>query len=177
KSVKSLFEFIPLPHPVKFSSEDSGLVFNVTEIKEKRGKVRGIENIEQPMIGREEELNQLKECFSHSMYDGKFLITLITGEAGIGKTRLFTEFEKSFTRFKTLSVLKGRCLPYGKSFSYWPVMEILKQVLDIKERSTKEEIILKITTFSEKIFKDLALPYLDYKGILLNFLGLKSVKT
>ena len=48
----------------------------------------------------------------------------IVGEAGVGKSRLVAEALASFDA----RVVQGRCLPYGEGITYWPVVEILKQL-------------------------------------------------
>ncbi len=55
---------------------------------------RGLEGLETPMVGREQELATLQEAF-HAVASGpevRFLVAV--GEAGVGKTRLLQEFER-----------------------------------------------------------------------------------
>ena len=49
----------------------------------------------------------------------------VLGSAGVGKSRLVVEFLSSLEA----SVVRGRCLPYGEGITYWPVVEVLKQLL------------------------------------------------
>src|SRR5207248_11554896 len=49
----------------------------------------------------------------------------ILGPAGVGKSRLVAEFLRGV---EGASVLRGRCLPYGEGITYWPVVEVLKQL-------------------------------------------------
>ncbi len=51
------------------------------------------------------------------------LVTLV-GEAGIGKSRLAAELLASIDAH----VVAGRCLPYGEGITYWPVVEVLKEL-------------------------------------------------
>ena len=50
------------------------------------------------------------------------LVTVI-GDAGVGKSRLASEFLGSIEA----TVVLGRCPPYGEGITYWPVVEVLKQ--------------------------------------------------
>src|SRR5262249_46182751 len=43
---------------------------------------------------------------------------------GLGKSRLA---EEGVTQLE-VAVVRGRCLPYGEGISYWPVIEVLKQL-------------------------------------------------
>jgi tetratricopeptide (TPR) repeat protein len=54
------------------------------------------------------------------------LVTIV-GEAGVGKSRLAAELLSS----SEARVVRGRCLPYGEGITYWPVVEVLKQ-LDVR---------------------------------------------
>lgn len=60
------------------------------------------------MVGRNKELDQLKE-FLQAAINGKGNIVLVSGEAGIGKTRLIKELE-AYAESLGAKVLKGRCL-------------------------------------------------------------------
>ena len=51
------------------------------------------------------------------------LVTVV-GDAGVGKSRLAAEALASIDA----TVVRGRCLPYGEGITYWPVVEVLKQL-------------------------------------------------
>ncbi len=46
------------------------------------------------------------------------------GEAGVGKSRLAAEALASIEA----RVVRGRCLPYGTGITYWPLVEVVKQL-------------------------------------------------
>ena len=46
------------------------------------------------------------------------------GEAGVGKSRLVAEALAAVDA----RVVRGRCLPYGDGITYWPVVEVVKQL-------------------------------------------------
>ena len=49
----------------------------------------------------------------------------ILGTAGVGKSRLAAEFLDGVDA----TVFRGRCLSYGEGITYWPVVEVVKQLL------------------------------------------------
>ncbi len=51
------------------------------------------------------------------------LVTVV-GDAGVGKSRLVAEALISIDA----RVVRGRCLPYGEGITYWPVIEVVKQL-------------------------------------------------
>jgi predicted ATPase len=60
------------------------------------------------IVGRDKELDQLKELL-HATINGKGNIVLLSGETGIGKTRLVKEFEVCAESLG-VRVLEGHCL-------------------------------------------------------------------
>src|SRR5262245_27907290 len=76
--------------------------------------------LDAPMVGRETELRRLRDAFEQTVRDRSCQLFTILGAAGVGKSRLVSEFASSLDA--TL-VVRGRCLPYGKGITYWPVVE------------------------------------------------------
>ena len=78
-----------------------------------------------PMIGRERELRRLQDAFAQAVHDRSCQLLTILGTAGVGKSRLAAEFLGGLDGAR---VVRGRCLSYGQGITYWPVVEILKQL-------------------------------------------------
>jgi class 3 adenylate cyclase/tetratricopeptide (TPR) repeat protein len=76
-----------------------------------------------PMIGREQELQQVGDAFARALRDRSCQLLTVLGSAGVGKSRLAAEFLAG----ADARILRGRCLSYGDGITYWPVVEILKQ--------------------------------------------------
>jgi class 3 adenylate cyclase/tetratricopeptide (TPR) repeat protein len=81
--------------------------------------------LDAPLVGRERELRRLQEAFAQAVDDRSCQLFTILGVAGVGKSRLTGEFLGSVGE---ATVVRGRCLPYGEGITYWPVVEILKQL-------------------------------------------------
>jgi class 3 adenylate cyclase/tetratricopeptide (TPR) repeat protein len=77
------------------------------------------------MLGREHELELLRQAYERARRESACHLFTVLGTAGIGKSRLVTEF---LTGLDGARVLSGRCLSYGEGITYWPVVEILKQL-------------------------------------------------
>jgi class 3 adenylate cyclase/tetratricopeptide (TPR) repeat protein len=75
-------------------------------------------------VGRDRELERLREAFAQVVSDRRCELITVVGEAGVGKSRLSAELLASIDA----RVVRGRCLPYGDGVTYWPVVEVLKQV-------------------------------------------------
>ncbi len=115
-------------------------IYRLKGKKEKRGKLRGLEEINIPMIGREKELEKILEKFDEFLKEKKDFIITIKGEPGIGKTRLYEEFKR--IRGKEALFLEGRSLPYEIT-PFYPVISFINQLITRKGQN-----------FIEKLFPD-----------------------
>ena len=80
-------------------------------------------------VGRERELAAVHEAWQRVLAGERCELVTIVGEAGVGKSRLVAEALGSIEA----RVVQGRCLPYGEGITYWPVVEVIKQ-LDARPR-------------------------------------------
>jgi pimeloyl-ACP methyl ester carboxylesterase len=85
------------------------------------------------MVGRDIELAQLKE-FLHAAINGKGNTVLVSGEAGIGKTRLVKELE-AYAEPLGIRVLEGRCL-YESPTPFLPFRDALRNVFQVSKGDT-----------------------------------------
>jgi class 3 adenylate cyclase/tetratricopeptide (TPR) repeat protein len=80
--------------------------------------------LETPMVGRETELRRLHDAFKQAVNDRSCQLFTVLGAAGVGKSRLAAEFLEAVDA----TIARGRCLPYGEGITYWPVVEVVKQL-------------------------------------------------
>ncbi|MEY9872131.1 class 3 adenylate cyclase [Streptacidiphilus sp. MAP12-33] len=82
-----------------------------------------------PLVGRDRELRLLEGEWEQARYEGRCRLAVVTGPAGIGKTRLLREFtDRSAGRGHL--VLRGACQPYGAGLTYRPVAEAVHSLPD-----------------------------------------------
>jgi class 3 adenylate cyclase/tetratricopeptide (TPR) repeat protein len=79
---------------------------------------------ETPFVGRDHEAAVVREAWERAQSERGCELLTIVGDAGVGKTRLAAEALLSLDA----GVARGRCLPYGEGITYWPVVEVLKQL-------------------------------------------------
>ena len=77
-----------------------------------------------PLIGRQTELRRLQDAFAQAVRDGSCQLFTVLGAAGVGKSRLAAEFIATLQA----RVVHGRCLAYGEGITYWPVVEVVRQL-------------------------------------------------
>jgi predicted ATPase/class 3 adenylate cyclase len=78
-----------------------------------------------PLVGRERQLGSLFTAFTNAVTDRACHLFTVLGVAGVGKSRLVAEFVHGLE--DDVTVLRGRCLPYGEGITYWPVAEIVRE--------------------------------------------------
>jgi class 3 adenylate cyclase/tetratricopeptide (TPR) repeat protein len=79
---------------------------------------------ESRFVGRDRELAIIRDAWEGATRDRTCQLVTVIGDAGVGKSRLAAEFLASIGATR----LRGRCLPYGDGITYWPIVEVLKQV-------------------------------------------------
>src|SRR5206468_2427711 len=94
-----------------------------------------VRHLDSPMVGRTRELQLLRQALDRATSDRACQLFTILGTAGVGKSRLTEEFIGA----AEATVLRGRCLPYGKSITFWPVAEVVKQAAGIDEADSPEQ--------------------------------------
>jgi DNA-binding winged helix-turn-helix (wHTH) protein len=78
----------------------------------------------EPFVGRELIVSRLTSALDGAA-DGQGTLHLLTGEAGIGKTRCVNEFA-TLVRRRGLHVWLGRCFEAGVAPAFWPFIQILR---------------------------------------------------
>jgi class 3 adenylate cyclase len=95
-----------------------------------------------PLVGREQEVGLLIERWEQAK-EGQGQVILLSGEAGIGKSRLvqvLREYlaEESHTRWEC------RSLPYYQNTALYPLTDLLQRALQWRQDDTVEEKLAKL---------------------------------
>ncbi len=77
-----------------------------------------------PFVGRQRELALIRSAWQRTADERRCELVTVVGDAGIGKSRLVAEALSEIDA----TVVRGRCLTYGDGITYWPVVEVLKQL-------------------------------------------------
>ncbi len=102
------------------------------------GDAAGMEpRLDSPLVGREDELAQLRDAFEHSVSERSCRLVIVMGPAGIGKSRLAGDFAEELRGAAT--VVSGRCLSYGEGLTFWPLREIVPELVGTPDEASAEE--------------------------------------
>jgi class 3 adenylate cyclase/tetratricopeptide (TPR) repeat protein len=97
-----------------------------------------------PLVGRERELATLLDRFQEAKA-GRGQVVFIAGEAGIGKSRLMLEFRRTLAEAGAAATwLEGRCISFGQSIPFLPLIDQLRENFRIEELDGEPEIIAKV---------------------------------
>ena len=91
----------------------------------------GASSVEPLFVGRHAELAQLLSGLD-VLRTGKGVAFAISGEAGVGKTRLAAEFT-THARAAGATVAWGRCWEAGGAPSYWPWVEVIRRLVGTEQ--------------------------------------------
>jgi class 3 adenylate cyclase/tetratricopeptide (TPR) repeat protein len=75
-------------------------------------------------VGRARELELLQRAWRRASTEERCQLVTVVAEAGVGKSRLIAELLPTIDA----RIVRGRCLPYGEGITYWPVVEVLRQL-------------------------------------------------
>jgi class 3 adenylate cyclase/tetratricopeptide (TPR) repeat protein len=120
-----------------------------------------------PFVGRERQAATLRALFAEAA-QGQGRVAGIVGEPGLGKSRLLLETRRDIGDRATW--LEGRCLSYGSTIPYLPVLDLLRGACGIAETATPELAADRVRA----TLADLGLDPAERAPHLLHLLGLKE---
>ncbi|MEW5868129.1 MAG: tetratricopeptide repeat protein [Chloroflexota bacterium] len=139
------------------------IAYRVVGPKARPGLARGLEGLQAPMIGRDQELARLQFAVDELSRHRQGQFALITGEAGLGKSRLVAELQARLDP-KALLMLQGRSLAYRRTVPYWIIRELLYNWLGLSNASQPYEVSEKLQESTRQLMgaqAEDALPFLE----------------
>ena len=127
--------------------------------------------ISSPLVGREDELKKLADALEDAG-DSRGSIVLVSGEAGIGKSRLMAELRRT-PQGRRLLWREGRAVSHGESLSYQPFLEILEQDMGYEPADDEDRRGEKLVGRAKELFREQADEFVPYLATLLN-VGLRD---
>lgn len=104
------------------------------------------------LIGREAEIAAMRGLVGRVESTRQGGLLLITGEAGMGKTRLLRELRPMLPG--TAIRLTGHALSFGQRLSYWPFIEMLKPFLGLEDGANEDAIWAAMERAVDRLFPE-----------------------
>jgi class 3 adenylate cyclase len=115
------------PRTVEAKGKEGGVAARELRSMVAPRRPRGGQGLASTFVGRAREVAWLQDLASAE--EPRF--ALLVGEPGLGKTTLVRELQSRLPAGTAFRL--GRCLPYGRSVTYSPLADILRQELDLRE--------------------------------------------
>src|SRR5262249_46885948 len=80
-----------------------------------------------PLVGREQEVGLLRERWAQ-VKEGRGQVVLLSGEAGIGKSRLVQVLKEYVAAEPQAWLIPCQCLPYYRNTALYPLIDVLERV-------------------------------------------------
>ena len=141
-------------HALKGKAEPHRL-WRATRVLSAVGGAQRVDGLEAPLTGRDAELRTVRELFHAAAERRVPRLVLVSGPAGVGKSRLGWEFEKYADGLAAeLWWHRGRCLSYGEGVAFWALAEIVRQRLGIAEEDPPEAAAVKLAAGLDRFVPD-----------------------
>jgi class 3 adenylate cyclase/predicted ATPase len=145
---RTLFRYEPLAPMVVKGKADPVQVYQVRGMCEFPDRRVPAALTPLPLVGRTAELALLLDRWQHAT-QGLGQVVVLSGEAGIGKSRLVAALEEH-VRQEDVQRLTLRCSPYHTNSVLYPLLAYLERALDWRQADTPEEKLRKLEEASRR---------------------------
>jgi ABC-type oligopeptide transport system substrate-binding subunit/class 3 adenylate cyclase len=134
------------------------------------GRTRGLPGMQAPLVGRDTDLANGIAALE-DVLAGRGGILLITGEAGIGKSRLLNELADRVERLPRPGPpptwIEGKCVSYGESLPYWPFRDLVREWLGVSLDEPELRVRVTLRRRLDQLFGERAAEVYPYLGAML----------
>ncbi|HSJ28797.1 MAG TPA: AAA family ATPase, partial [Acidimicrobiia bacterium] len=123
-------------------------VFEVVSIRRPDERRRGISGLSSPMVGRDQELEKLRELVTAAAV-GTGRVAAILGEPGVGKSRLIEELGTSMPAPGTGLWAVGRCVPYDDELPFHLIASLMRSLAGVTASDDPELIAKAIVELTD----------------------------
>ena len=154
--IEPFFDFEPLrPIEVKGKAEPV-LAFRVKGPKAEPGRVRGIEGLSAPLVGRDGEMDTLRRIVSE-LREGRGQIVCMIGEPGLGKSRLIDELRAEWQGAPNDHApwIESRGISFDTSRPYGQFQQRVQQLFGVREDDPRDVVMEKLSRSPEGYPQDM----------------------
>jgi len=166
---ESFFNFAP-PQTVIVKGVDAPVeIHEALSFRASPTSPRGVPGMAGPCLGRDTQLAQLRELSDAFLAGRQGRLVTVTGEAGLGKSRLISEWVAQIPPDRS-AIWRGRSLPYAEGTGYGVFRSLLRDALD--SYADPDQWQSRVSEpFRPLIRRLLDLPQLESEAVLWEHLG------
>ncbi len=148
RKVQATFAFEPRGEVSLKGKSKPVPIFAVVGLRPEPEAVRGVKGMRSPLVGRQLEWAQLLMA-QEALRQGRGQIVSIIGEAGLGKSRLIAELRQAvfeaddgplpIKNWPRPRWIEAHCLSFMESVSYFPFVEVVRQLAGIRTGDGESE--------------------------------------
>ena len=154
RATRDLFEYEPL-EAVTAKGKAAAIRLWRAKAPRRRFGVDVEPLVQTPLIGRDDDMSLLQSTYARMLRESSTQLVTITGEPGVGKTRLTAEFRRWVDDQEELVFWRqGRSLPYGEGITYWALGEMVKAQAGILESDSPSDAIEKLAVAVAEVAED-----------------------
>ena len=132
RRTQPLFEFRD-PKLMKLKGIKEPLnIYQVSGYKANPGSTRGLKELGEKYVGHTKELQQISSMVSFLQSEKIGSLLLVTGEAGVGKSRMMREIQSQLDE-ENVTMMIGHTLTYRKSIPYWIFQDVFRNYWQLKQ--------------------------------------------
>jgi len=170
---KHAFQFEPFGETKVKGKAKPITCYLLKTLRTQREKIRGIKELETPLLGRDREIDFLLNKLEETKNEKSMHLVILKGQPGIGKSRLFHEFEERVNQKETL-FFETRSLPFGQEELH-PFKQFVRNITSITTDMDEDEAKKSVENSFNSLLGTADLGVLDLIDIILDFTSVKEV--
>jgi class 3 adenylate cyclase len=156
RQVRGAFELHRTEIKGKTDQPEKTAAFAVTGVQATAGRTRyggGSDNFQTKMVGREEILDKLTKLYRQAAKESQPLLVVLTGEPGIGKSRLMMEFtEQLESENPAFYLMSARALEQTVRVPFYTWKVLWNNRFGIRNEDSKSEAADKFIREAQKVW-------------------------
>ncbi|MEE4193654.1 MAG: tetratricopeptide repeat protein [Anaerolineae bacterium] len=143
--------------------KDPLYIYQVVGYKANPGSTRGLKELGVQYVGHQTDIRQILAMINTLKNDKLGGLLLVTGEAGIGKSRMMREVQSRLDQ-EDVTLMVGHTLTYRKSIPYWIFQDVFRNFWQLKQfgGEIRHEVMISIVEELMGNETQQILPYLEY---------------
>lgn len=169
KLVAPLFDF-EIVEAVEMKGREAPVkAYRALGRKAEPGSLRGITGLNSPLVGRQAQLDSLWSALK-DLVQGRGQIVSVIGEAGLGKSRLITEFSRMVRADPAFDLewLEGRSLSFETARPFAPFANLFKSFFGIQSSEAGEAQSEQLTRRLDSLFPGRSEEFIPFIATLLD---------